>query len=297
MAQSAVAPEEMQWVRPQRSVTQRIWYTWKKKPLGLAGAFVVLVLFIMAIFAPAITPFTQFEMTAPDRLQGSSSTYWLGTDQFGRDMFSRLVFGSRISLMMGATVVTVAGVTGLIWGVATAYLGGKFDLVSMRFVDIMQAFPSLILAMAVVAALGFGIMNTAIAISLPRIDAFTRIVRSQALAVRNREYIMSAESMGGGTIHILRHHMMPNVMAPWLIIATAGFGAAIVAEASLSFLGLGIPPPHPSWGGMLSGNVQQYAESAPHMIIWPGVFLSIAVFGFNLFGDAVRDVMDPRLRR
>ena len=295
--QQSVELEETMWVRPQRSLFKRASETWRKKPLGLIGLAMVVTLFMCAIFAEVIAPYSALEMDAPRRLEGTSSQFLLGTDQFGRDMFSRLIFGSRISLIMGFTVVTIAGFTGLLWGIASAYIGGKFDLLSQRLVDTVQAFPSLILAMAVVAALGFGIWTTAVAISIPRIDSFTRIVRSQALSVASREYIMAAESTGAGTRHILRQHMLPNVLAPWLIIATAGFGAAIVAEASLSFLGLGVPPPHPSWGGMLSGNVQQYAESAPHMIIWPGVFLSFAVFGFNLFGDAVRDVMDPRLRR
>jgi peptide/nickel transport system permease protein len=295
--QQSVELEETMWVRPQRSLFKRASETWRKKPLGLIGLAMVVTLFMCAIFAEVIAPYSALEMDAPRRLEGTSSQFLLGTDQFGRDMFSRLIFGSRISLIMGITVVTIAGFTGLLWGIASAYIGGKFDLLSQRLVDTVQAFPSLILAMAVVAALGFGIWTTAVAISIPRIDSFTRIVRSQALSVASREYIMAAESTGAGTRHILRQHMLPNVLAPWLIIATAGFGAAIVAEASLSFLGLGVPPPHPSWGGMLSGNVQQYAESAPHMIIWPGVFLSFAVFGFNLFGDAVRDVMDPRLRR
>ena len=160
-----------------------------------------------------------------------------------------------------------------------------------------QAFPSLILAMAVVAALGFGVDKCALAISVPYIPRVTRITRSQAVSIREREFIMAAQAIGATGTRMLFKHMIPNSLAPWLVVITAALGAAIVAEASLSFLGLGVPPPHPSWGGMLSGNVQQYAESAPHMIIWPGVFLSFAVFGMNLFGDAVRDVMDPRLRR
>lgn len=295
--QTALQSEDLQWVRPQRTVAQRMWYTWKKKPLGLAGLVVVALLLLIAIFAPIITPFGQFEMNATDRLQGSSGTYWLGTDQFGRDMYTRLIFGARISLIMGFAAVTIGGITGGVLGTLSAYVGGKFDLVLQRLVDMFQAFPSLILAMAVVAALGFGVEKTALAISIPYIPRVTRITRSQAISIRQREYIMAAQAVGAGGARMVFRHMVPNSMAPWLVVISAALGAAIVAEASLSFLGLGVPPPHPSWGGMLSGNVQQYAESAPHMIIWPGVFLSIAVFGFNLFGDAVRDVMDPRLRR
>jgi len=295
--ESVELDEEIQWVRPQRSITWRIWNTWKKKPLGLAGVVVILILLVMAGAAPILTPYGQFEMHAVDRLQGSSSTYWLGTDQFGRDMYTRLVYGARISLFMGFAAVTLGGITGGILGTLSAYLGGKFDIILQRFVDMFQAFPSLILAMAVVAALGFGVDKCALAISVPYIPRVTRITRSQAVSIREREFIMAAQAIGATGTRMLFKHMIPNSLAPWLVVITAALGAAIVAEASLSFLGLGVPPPHPSWGGMLSGNVQQYAESAPHMIIWPGVFLSFAVFGMNLFGDAVRDVMDPRLRR
>ncbi|MQG21543.1 MAG: ABC transporter permease [SAR202 cluster bacterium] len=295
--ESVEIEEEIQWVRPQRSITWRIWNTWKKKPLGLAGVLVIAILLLMAGAAPILTPFGQFEMHAVDRLQGPNSTYWLGTDQFGRDMYTRLVYGARISLFMGFAAVTLGGITGGILGTLSAYLGGKFDIILQRFVDMFQAFPSLILAMAVVAALGFGVDKCALAISVPYIPRVTRITRSQAVSIREREFIMAALAIGATGNRMLFKHMIPNSLAPWLVVITAALGAAIVAEASLSFLGLGVPPPHPSWGGMLSGNVQQYAESAPHMIIWPGVFLSFAVFGMNLFGDAVRDVMDPRLRR
>jgi peptide/nickel transport system permease protein len=295
--ESVELEEETAWVRPQRSIPSRIWNTWKKKPLGLAGVIVILMLLIMAVFAPILTPYGQFEMHAIDRLQGPSGTYWLGTDQFGRDMYTRLVYGARISLFMGFAAVTLGGITGGILGTLSAYLGGKFDIILQRFVDMFQAFPSLILAMAVVAALGFGVDKCALAISVPYIPRVTRITRAQAVSIAQREFIMAAQAIGATGARMLFKHMIPNSLAPWLVVISAALGAAIVAEASLSFLGLGVPPPHPSWGGMLSGNVQQYAESAPHMIIWPGVFLSFAVFGMNLFGDAVRDVMDPRLRR
>lgn len=297
MAQQTVDSEALQWVRPQRTVWQRLFRTWRKKPLGVAGAVLVFALLFMGATAELITPYGALEMHAIDRLQGPSATYWMGTDQFGRDMYTRLVHGSRISLLMGFSSVAIGGVLGGFLGLLSAYLVGKFDLILQRVVDMMQAFPQLVLAMAVVSALGFGLIQTAVAISVPTIPRIVRITRSQALAVRNREFMMAAEAIGASNLRLLLVHMAPNSAAPWLIAITASLGGAVISEASLSFLGLGVPPPHPSWGGMLSGNVQQYAESAPWLIIWPGIFLSLVVYGFNLFGDAVRDVMDPRLRR
>lgn len=289
--------EELQWVRPQRSIWQRMRRTWSHKPLGLFGLSVVALLFAMAILAPLITPYGPLDMHPIDRLQGPSPSYIMGTDQFGRDMYTRLVFGSQISLFMGFASITIGGTSGGLLGLLSAYMGGKFDLIVQRITDVFQAFPSLVLAMAMVAALGFGLAQTALAISFPQIPRVTRIIRSQAISVRSREYILAARALGASGPRMLLRHMAPNSAAPWLVVVTHALGAAIIAEASLSFLGLGVPPPFPSWGGMLSGNSQEYAELAPWLIIYPGIFLSIAVFGFNLFGDAVRDVMDPRLRR
>ncbi len=288
---------ELQWVRPHRSTWQRMRRTWSHKPLGLFGLGVVGFLLFMAAAAPLISPYGPLEMHPVDRLQGPSSTYIMGTDQFGRDMFTRLIYGAQISLFMGFASIFVGGCSGGFLGIFSAYLGGKFDLLVQRVTDIFQAFPSLVLAMTMVAALGFGLVQTALAISFPQIPRVTRITRSQAISVRSREYVLAAKALGASSPRMLLRHIAPNSAAPWLVSVSASLGGAIIAESSLSFLGLGVPPPHPSWGGMLSGNSQQYAELAPWLIIYPGIFLSIAVFGFNLFGDAVRDVMDPRLRR
>ncbi len=296
-AQPAQQAEELQWVRPKRSVWQRMWRTWSRRPLGLTGLIVVIVLLLMAALAPFITPYGPLDMHPIDRLQGPSAKYIMGTDQFGRDMYTRLVFGSQISLFMGFSSIVVGGISGGLLGLLSAYLGGKTDITMQRIIDIFQAFPQLVLAMAMVAALGFGLVQTAMAISLPAIPRLVRITRSQAISVRSREYVLAAQALGAGGTRMLLRHMAPNSAAPWLVAVSASLGGAIIAESSLSFLGLGVPPPHPSWGGMLSGNSQEYAELAPWLIIYPGIFLSIAVFGFNLFGDAVRDVMDPRLRR
>ena len=268
----------------------------KRKPLGAAGAFIVLIMIFMALFAELIAPYDPELNNYEFMLVGPDWSFLLGTDQFGRDIFSRIVYGARTALFVGFISAFVGSVIGLILGVTSAYFGGKFDLVFQRVMDVFMSFPLIILALAVVSIFGTGIQNVIIAITIPFIPRCARVVRSNALAVREIPYIDAARACGYSHTRIILKHMVPNVMAPYLIMFTSFVGQAILLEASLSYLGLGVQEPIPAWGLMLQGGAEEFAESAPWIPIFPGVAISLAVFGFNLFGDAVRDVLDPKLR-
>ena len=229
-------------------------------------------------------------------LLAPSAAHWLGTDQFGRDLLSRLIHGARTALFVGFFSATVGSTAGLVLGVASAYFGGYFDLIFQRVMDIFMSFPLIIMALAVVSIFGTGTQNVIIAITIPFIPRCARVVRSNALAIREIPYIDAARAAGFGHARIILRHMVPNVMAPFLIMITAFVGQAILLEASLSYLGLGVQEPTPAWGLMLQGGAEEYAESAPWIAIFPGLAITLAVFGFNLFGDAIRDTLDPRLR-
>ena len=266
-----------------------------QKPLGFVGALLLLCISVLAVFAPWIAPLDPNALTV-DFLQGPSASHWLGTDTTGRDVFSRVVWGGRVSLLVGVMATVLGTGTGAVIAVATAYWGGRVDIVAQRFMDIIWAFPSLIVAMVLMFVIGTSTRNVIFAISIVVIPSAARVVRSQVLAVKEMEYTRAARAIGAGDWRIMLHHITPNCMAPYIIVASITLGGAITTEASLSFLGMGIPPPTPSWGRDLFGAARQYAELAPWMAIAPGVALSLAVYGFNLFGDAVRDVLDPRLR-
>lgn len=268
----------------------------RKQPLGTFGAGIVFVMVFSAIFANFITPHDPIANSYENILQSYSSEFLLGTDQFGRDILTRIIYGARTALFVGFTAAIVGACTGLVLGVASAFFGGKFDLLFQRVMDVFMAFPLIILALAVVAIFGTGIQNVIIAITIPFIPRCARVVRSSALAIREIPYIDAARANGFSNARIILRHMVPNVMAPFLIMITAFVGQAILLEASLSYLGLGVQEPTPAWGLMLQGGAEEYAESAPWVAIWPGVAVSLAVFGFNLFGDAVRDTLDPKLR-
>jgi peptide/nickel transport system permease protein len=228
--------------------------------------------------------------------EAPSAAHWLGTDQFGRDVYARIVYGARTALLVGFASAFIGATAGLVLGVGSAYFGGKVDLVFQRVMDVFMAFPLIILALAVVSIFGTGALNVIIAITIPFIPRAARVVRSSALAIREIPYIDAARTCGFSHARIILRHMVPNVMAPYLIIMTAAVGQAILIEASLSYLGLGVQEPTPAWGLMLRGGAEEYAESAPWMAIFPGLAISLAVFGFNLFGDALRDALDPKLR-
>jgi peptide/nickel transport system permease protein len=268
----------------------------RKQPLGTAGLGLVLVMVFMAVFADYVTHIDPEANDLANMLRSPDETYLLGTDQFGRDALTRIIYGARTALLVGFTSAFVGATIGLVLGVASAYFGGTFDLLFQRVMDVIMAFPLIILALAVVATLGPGTENVIIAITIPFIARSARVVRSNALAIREIPYVDAARALGFSHTRIILRHMAPNVMAPYLIILTASLGQAILLEASLSYLGLGVQEPTPAWGLMLQGGAEEFATTAPWIAIWPGVAISLAVFGFNLFGDAVRDVLDPKLR-
>ncbi len=269
----------------------------RRQPLGAAGLLIVLIMIFMAAFADFIAPYDPEANNFEVMLVPPSADFWLGTDQFGRDIWTRIMYGARTALLVGFFAAFVGSSVGLVLGVASAYFGGKFDLLFQRVMDVFLAFPSIIMALAVVSVLGTGVQNVIIAIMLPMIPQCARVVRSNALAIREIPYVDAARACGFGHRRIILRHMVPNVMAPFLIMFTSFVGQAILAEASLSYLGLGVQEPVPAWGLMLSGGAEEYAESAPWAAVFPGLAITLAVFAFNLFGDAVRDVLDPKLRK
>ena len=268
----------------------------RRQPLGTAGAFVVILMVLATIFAEVISPYDPELISFESMLVPPSADHWMGTDAFGRDILTRIIYGARTALFVGFTAAFVGSTLGLILGVASAYFGGLFDLVVQRLVDILMAFPLIVLALAVVATLGAGNVNVVIAFSIPFIPQCARVVRSNALAIREIPYVDAARALGFGHSRIILGHMVPNVMAPYLIMVTTFVGHAILLEASLSYLGLGVQEPTAAWGLMLQGGAEEFAESAPWVPIFPGLAITLAVFGFNLFGDALRDLLDPRLR-
>lgn len=267
----------------------------RRKPLGAAGAFIILIMVLLAVSAPLIAG-DPTEWHLRDNFQGSSSQYWLGTNDVGQDLWAQIVNGARISLYVGILSVAFGSGTGGLIGLASAYYGGKVDIAIQRLMDSLMSIPTLILALAIMASLGGSVNNVVLAIGIVQIPRANRIVRSQAMAVKESEFALAARSIGAGDVRIMLQHIMPQCIAPWLIIASAGLGTAIISEASLSFLGMGVPPTTPTWGGMLSQRGREYFVLAPQMAIYPGLAISLAVYGFNLFGDALRDVLDPRLR-
>jgi peptide/nickel transport system permease protein len=249
-----------------------------------------------AVFADLIAPYNPLATDYGAMLAAPSAQHWLGTDEFGRDLLTRIIYGARTALLVGFSAAFIGSTLGLVIGVASAYFGGWIDLLIQRIVDVFISFPLIILALAVVAALGTGIDRVILAILIPMVPRAARICRSAALSIRELPYVDAARAAGFKNQRIILRHMVPNVVAPYLIVLTAFLGQAILLEASLSFLGLGVQEPVPAWGLMLHGGASQYAESAPWLAIYPGIAITLAVFGFNLFGDSLRDALDPRLK-
>ena len=274
----------------------RILFFTRRYPLGAVGAIIVAIFVLTAIFADAIAPTDPTATNAKYSLAAPSSLFWLGADFMGRDMYSRIVHGARISLAVGAGAMGLGALIGISVGLASGYLGGWFDLLVQRLLDIMQSLPLLVMAIVMAAALGPSLRNTIIAIAIPLVPTVARVVRSNTLSLREQPFVEAARAVGMGELRIAVRHVLPNTLAPLIVLATAQLGSAILVEASLSFLGLGIPEPHPSWGRMLSESAAEYVRTAPWLVIFPGVAISLTVFGTNLLGDALRDILDPRER-
>ena len=284
--------------RPSRWAGQRAWLRRfvLYKPLGAVGAAVVLGMLFLSVFGNFLTPYNPIDMDFSARLESPNASHLFGADLYGRDVLSNIIGGARISVYVGFVSVILGTGFGAIWGLTSGYAGGKFDLLSQRLIDILQSIPTLALALVIVASLGSSLNNIVFAISIGLIATSARVVRASAIVIRNLDYIQAAVAMGASWPRIVFRHVLPNSFAPYLIIATAGLGVAILQEASLSFLGVGVPPPHPSWGRMLSGLGRDYFLIAPWMSLAPGLAIVIVVMAFNFFGDALRDILDPRLR-
>ncbi len=268
----------------------------RRRPLGAIDAAAILVMFAVAVMSPLLAPYDPVAVDFAAMLRAPSRAHWLGTDSFGRDVLARLIYGSQTALLVGFGSSFLGATLGAILGVGSAYFGGRVDLYLQRLMDIFLAFPLIVLALALVAILGNSIPNLIVAIMIPMIPRCTLVIRSSALAIREMPYVDAARAAGYSHTRIILRHMLPNVMAPYLIMLTAFLGQAILAEASLSFLGLGVQEPLAAWGLMLRGAAVEFAEAAPWMAIFPGLAISMSVFAFSLFGDSLRDALDPRLR-
>jgi len=268
----------------------------RRKPLGALGALIVVAMLLMAGFAEQIAPYGYDDTIRGARMKPPSAAHWLGTDNLSRDMWSRIVYGARVSITVGFATIALAVLLATAVGVSSGYFGGAYDLVVQRVVDAWLSFPYLVIVISVMAVLGPGLLNVVLSLAVIIAAVNSRVVRGATISVAQSTYVEAARAVGCGHARIIVRHVLPNVTATIIILATIGLGAAILAESALSFLGFGVPPPYPAWGAMLSGSGRTYMFRAPWMAIWPGVAISLAVFGFNMLGDALRDVLDPRLR-
>lgn len=278
-----------------RAPLAEVWRFLRREPLGAIGASLFAAMIVVAIFAPVLAPHSPLEIRGTLSYRVPSGQALFGTDKFGRDILSRVIYGARISLYVGSLTVVLGTTFGLVAGLFSAYIGGALDTAVQRVVDSFQAFPPLILALAVVAALGQNVNNVVFALAIVSWPGACRVIRSAVLAQKTRGYVEAARAMGCGNTRIVFRHLLPNVFAVYLVLATAALGAAILAEAALSFLGAGVPAPTPSWGTMLNEGAAT-AVVYPWIPIFPGIAISLAVFAFNFLGDSLRDYLDPRLR-
>ena len=268
----------------------------KEKPLGSFCGMIILLLIFVALFADVLTPYPYDKLNLGDRLQGASFQHLLGTDQLGRDLLSRLIFGARISLVVGLAATALNVAVALLIGGTSGFLGGKLDLAVQRFVDAWMAFPGLLLLLTIMSVVGQGILQIIVVRGIAGGIGGSRVGRGAVSGIKENAYFLAAKAVGTPTSQILTRHVLPNIMAPIIIIFSINIGGVIIAEASLSFLGFGLPIKIPSWGGMLSREGRRFMEQAPWLALWPGLFLTIVVYSLNMFGDALRDLLDPRLR-
>ena len=281
---------------PQRSWLARQWRTWRRKQIGLASLIFVVLLVMLAVVGPLLQTHDPLTNSLREVLVGPSMDHFFGTDSNGRDVYSRLVKGARVSIFIGFSAVAFGVSAGVVIGLVSGFVGGVIDYALQRFVDAIMAIPGLILLLAIVSVLEPSMVNLVIALCVFVAPRTVRVVRGEVLVARELDYVEAARSIGASTTRIMFRHVVPNVMAPILIIASVTVGQAILIEASLSFLGLGIPPPEPTWGNMLSGQNRQYMNAAPWLLLAPGAAITLTVLAFNMLGDALRDILDPRMR-
>jgi peptide/nickel transport system permease protein len=302
MATLAPAPSSTIALDVRRLARTRPWYVevWftmvRRKPLGTIGAAIVIVMLLLAVLADVLTPYGFAETNLRERFVAMSGSHWLGTDQIGRDVATRILYGARISLYVGFGAIAIASVIATLLGIFSAYWGGRVDILLQRVVDAWMAFPGLLILMSIMSLLGPSVLNITLVLGIAAGIRDSRIVRGVALSIRENTYVEGALAMGSGHARVTLVHILPNVLPTIIVVATTGLSTVILTEASLSFLGLGVPPPYPTWGGMLSLAGLDHMYRAPWLAIWPAVALSLAVFGFNMLGDALRDLLDPRLK-
>ena len=279
-----------------QAATRGLWRLIKEKPLGAFGGAIVLGLLLCALLAPWIATHPYDQTNVRNRLKPPGSQFYFGTDNLGRDIFSRIVYGARVSVTVGFGAVSIGICLATMIGVGSGYFGGKSDVLVQRLVDAQMAIPGLLLLLNIMAVMGPGLLNIILALGIVSAAGSSRIIRSAALSVKENQFVEAARAIGASHLRIILRYILPNIMAPIIIITTVSLGFTILIESALSFLGFGVPPPYPSWGEMLSGSGRSYMHKAPWMATWPGVAISLAVFGFNMLGDALRDLLDPRLR-
>ena len=281
---------------PNRGWAGRLRSFVSRKPLGAIGGALVLLMLVVAAAAPLLAPYPYDVGEASVRLQGPSLAHPFGTDASGRDMLSRIIYGARISVTVGFGAVAISTFLAVTIGIVSGYFGGAVDLTVQRLVDIWISFPALVLLISLVAVAGPGLWSVTAILGILLAPGTSRVVRSAVISIRHLPYIESGKCIGAGHLHVILKYILPNVFAPIIVLATVQLGTAILAESTISFLGYGVPPPHPAWGGMLSGTGRAFMLQSPWLSIWPGLAISLAVFGFNMLGDALRDELDPRLR-
>ena len=269
---------------------------WKEKPLGTASGIIIVLFALTAIFADVLAPYGMLEMSLADRLSGPSARFLLGTDHVGRDLLTRLIYGARVSLTVGLAATALNVVVAMVIGGASGFVGGNVDLATQRFVDAWVSIPGLLILLTIMSIVGQGLVQTIVVLGVTGGIGGSRVVRSAVIAIKENVYFQAAEAIGSSRWRTLVWHVVPNIVAPVIIVFSINIGAVIISEASLSFLGFGLPVEVPSWGGMLSREGREYMEQAPWLAFWPGIFLTVLVYSLNMFGDAVRDLLDPRLR-
>ena len=290
---SAVLPLPAAAKRPSNGFFARLW---RDKPLGTVGGIVLLLFLVVGIFAPWIAPYDFNEIAPIDRMQSPSWAHWFGTDNLGRDVLARCIYGAQLSVIIGCSAAALATLISAVVGIVSGYFGGKVDMAVQRLVDAWMSFPDLIVLIVVVSVLGPGMPQIIFTLGLLLGIGGSRIVRSAVVSVREHMYVHAAQSIGAGTLRILWRHVLPNVLPPIIVLFTTRVGSVILAESGLSFLGLGVPPPAPTWGSMLSGSGRTYMFQGPWLALAPGLCLTAVVYATNVFGDALRDLLDPRMR-